>query len=61
MDGNTVTLTGDPHLGRSGISLKAMIKNLQKEGHGYLLEFNLLEMAGEEGRVIPLAFQPLVQ
>lgn len=41
--GETVTLRGDPSLGRSLISLKAMIRTLRKEGGGFLLEFNMLE------------------
>ena len=35
-----ITLKGDPSLGRTKISLKAMIRTLQKEGGGYLVEFN---------------------
>lgn len=45
MGNDTVTLQGDPSLGRSGISLKAMIRNLRKEGRGYLIEFNYLQAA----------------
>ena len=37
-----ITLKGDPSLGRTKISLKAMIRALQKEGGGYLVEFNQL-------------------
>ena len=46
-----VTLKGDPSLGRTKISLKAMIRTLQKEGGGYLVEFNQMssdqQVAGE--------------
>lgn len=54
-----VTLKGDPSLGRSGISLKAMLRNLRKEGGGYLVEFNFLQAPpggteeAPEGIVIP--------
>lgn len=53
-----VTLKGDPLLGRSGIFLKAMLRNLRK-GEGFLIEFNFLqalqnETVGEqEGRRVP--------
>lgn len=43
MGTDTITLKGDPSLGRSGISLKAMIRNLRKEGGGFLVEFNYLQ------------------
>lgn len=38
--GTTVTLRGDPSLARSKISLKAMMRLLQKERGGMLIEFN---------------------
>lgn len=60
-EGVTVTLQGDPHLGRTGISLKAMLKNLQKEGQGYLLELNHLEGVVNEDSVVPGFFQSLIQ
>lgn len=41
--GETVTLRGDPSLGRTLISLKATIRTLRKEGGGFLVEFNTLE------------------
>lgn len=38
--GKTVTLKGDPSLGRSKISLKAMIRTLKKQKQGVLVEYN---------------------
>lgn len=38
----TVVIQGNPALGRSFISLKAMIRTLRMEGGGYLIECNLL-------------------
>lgn len=43
-----VTLQGGLSLGRTGISLKAMIRNLRKEGGGYLVEFNFLASVEKE-------------
>lgn len=43
-----VTLVGDPSLGRSLVSLKAMIRTILKEGSGFLIEFNHLEGQGEQ-------------
>ncbi|XP_074337653.1 uncharacterized protein LOC141674849 [Apium graveolens] len=40
--GEQVTVQGDPSLGRSLISLKAMLKTLKKEGKGFLVELNEL-------------------
>lgn len=54
-----MTLRGDQSLGRSGFSLKAMLRNLRKEGGGYLVEFNFLQAPKEgiedeqEGMVVP--------
>lgn len=45
----TMTLKGDASLGRSGISLKAMLRSLRKEGHGFLVEFNLLQAPTVQG------------
>lgn len=42
MGSEMVVLTGDASLGRLGITLKAMMKTLQKEGQGFLIEFNHL-------------------
>lgn len=44
---DTVTLQGDTWLGRSCIFLKAMLRNLKKEGSGYLVEFNYLHTPAE--------------
>lgn len=42
-----ITLKGDPSLGRTGVSLKAMKRHLRKGGSGYLVEFNSLEGKGD--------------
>ena len=47
-DGEWVTLKGDPSLGRTLISLKAMIRTIRKEEQGVLVEFNCVE--GQELR-----------
>lgn len=52
MGDEMVTLRGDPALGRTGISLKAMIRTLQKEKMGILVELNLIQ-GTEEGEVAP--------
>lgn len=46
--GDSVTLRGDPSLGKSRISLKAMLHNLRKEKQDYLIEFNFLATATGE-------------
>ena len=61
MGGTVITLRGDPYLGRTGISLKAMIKTLQRERQGYLLEWNQLEDKGENEPIIPEEFLSLIQ
>ena len=61
LDGTTITLKGDPYLGRTGISLKAMVKTLQKEGQGYLLELSQLEGERESEPTIPKEFLSLIQ
>ncbi|KAL8103695.1 hypothetical protein AgCh_028042 [Apium graveolens] len=43
---DTVTLIGDSSLGRSGITLKAMLKTLRKEKQGFLVEFNYMGTGG---------------
>lgn len=43
--GKMVTLKGDASLGRTGISLKAMIKTMRKAGGDFLVEFNHLGAA----------------
>lgn len=42
-----VTLKGDAVLGRSGILLKVMLRNLRKEGNGFLIEFNFLQATSD--------------
>lgn len=42
----SVVLKGDPSLGRTLISLKAMVRTIRKEGGGYLVELNRLEGGG---------------
>lgn len=63
----TVTLKGDASLGRSGITLKAMMRTLRKEGKGYIVEFNYLGAASEMGttkqsaiREIPEFLAPVI-
>ncbi|KAL8103703.1 hypothetical protein AgCh_028050 [Apium graveolens] len=65
--GNDIAvLKGDASLGRTGITLKAMIKTLRKEKRGFLVEFNYLgavtehsQETGEE--VVPPFLSTLVQ
>lgn len=53
--GKSGTIKGDPSLGRSMISLKAMLRMIRKEGQGYLVE-------GEhKGIVVPEFLQPTVE
>lgn len=67
MGSETVVLTGDASLGRTGISLKAMMKALRKEGQGFLVEFNYLGAKIEgEGELpaqgeVPGFLAPLVE
>lgn len=59
-----VTLMGDASLGRSGITLKAMLKTLRKEGQGYVVECNYLGAVTGEANdtpVVPEFLTPLVQ
>lgn len=60
----TITLEGDPSLCRQGISLKAMMRTIKKEGGGYLVELNQLEGAGQAEQEllqsIPESLQPLI-
>lgn len=61
---SSVTLRGDHSLGRSGISLKAMIKTLKKEQQGFLVELNhLVGLAQGETIVskIPLFLQNVLE
>lgn len=48
VNGVSFTLRGDPSLGRSMVSLKAMGKMLQQEGHCVLVELGLFETASKE-------------
>lgn len=67
MGNETVVLTGDASLGRTGITLKAMMKTLSREGQGYLAEFNYLRaITKNEGKLqeqmdIPPLLAPLVE
>ncbi|XP_074347660.1 uncharacterized protein LOC141686530 [Apium graveolens] len=47
--GEQVTVQGDPSLGRSLISLKAMLKTLKKEEKGFLVELNELSANKQPG------------
>lgn len=48
VDGEHYTIKGDPSLGSSQITLKAMVRTLHKEGRGLWLEFTQME----EGRTV---------
>ena len=61
-----VTLKGDPSLGSSGISLKAMIRSLQKEKRGLLVELKKIDGKGEvapqeEEHSLPSEMQELLK
>lgn len=59
----SVTLQGDQSLGRSGVSLKAMIKSLQNEKQGFLVELNHLvgqEQGDTQPATAPLFLQQLL-
>lgn len=65
--GKSVTVKGDPKLGRSLISLKAMLRTLKKEGQGYLVEFNELSVGvqrnkpgGHRNSKVPGYLQPML-
>lgn len=58
--GLTMKLKGDPSLNRSGISLKAMLKVIRREGGGILMEFNQLEQEEQGGQNIPAYLQGAV-
>ncbi|KAI0524824.1 hypothetical protein KFK09_004212 [Dendrobium nobile] len=56
------TIQGDAGLTKAGVSLKSLIRTIQQEGGGYLVELHSLEGGGvEEGGAIPLSVQPLIQ
>ena len=66
MGDDTVTLKGDPSLGRSKVSLKAMLKTLRKEKGGILVECNIMEgmakaMEGERELMGPEFLQGLLR
>lgn len=67
MGDEMVTLKGDASLGRTGITLKAMIKTMRKEKSGFLVEFNYLgvnceeKQGEEETSEVPLFFTPVIQ
>lgn len=58
----TVELRGDPSLGTSQVSLKAMMRTLRKEKHGLWVKLNEMNKGNEEKSVnIPLFLEPVVQ
>ncbi|PKU62676.1 RNA-directed DNA polymerase [Dendrobium catenatum] len=60
--GRKTVIQGDSGLTKAGVSLKSLIKTIQEEGEGYLVELHSLEGASrEEGGDIPLSVQPLIQ
>lgn len=67
LGGDNVTLKGDPSLGRSMISMKAMVKTLKKGGEGYIVECNHLGVnQGQQSFVgktmeTPLYLQPVLK
>ena len=62
VEGKPVILVGDPSLVRAQLSLKAMIRTLQKEGGGSLMECNQLEHNDSAvGTVVPEFLQAVMQ
>ncbi|KAI0497361.1 hypothetical protein KFK09_020584 [Dendrobium nobile] len=60
--GRRKMIQGDASLTKVEVSLKSLIRTIQQEGGGYLVELHSLEGARvEEGGDIPLSFQPLIQ
>lgn len=53
MGSENVVIQGDASLGRTGITLKAMLKTLRKEGQGFLVEFNHLGAVSIEENELP--------
>ena len=49
-----ITLRGDPSLGKTLVSLKAMMRTIKHEGAGILMELNRLEGLSEESSEVPL-------
>lgn len=60
LNGEAVTLMGDPSLGRPLVSLKAMIRTLIKDGRGFLIEFNHLEGQREHNTIHRVRHPPIV-
>lgn len=52
VDGEMVTLKGNPTLERSMVSLKAITKALKQEGHGIIIELGRLEKGTEPNQDI---------
>ena len=50
--GNRVLLQGDPSLSKTLVSLKAMIKAIQEEGQGFLVEFGQVTLLDGSANVI---------
>ena len=57
MGNKTVTLRGDPSLGKTMVSLKTMMKTLRHEGKGLLVELNKVRVEQKTVKDIP----PLLQ
>ncbi|KAF8393178.1 hypothetical protein HHK36_021419 [Tetracentron sinense] len=49
----TITLCGNPSLGKTLVSLKALMRTIKHEGAGILVELNQLEGSGEESPGVP--------
>ena len=53
-----VILQGEPRLSKSGVSLKAMVREISHEGQGYWEEFSHLPIDAEiEDQSVPLEVQ----
>lgn len=61
VQGETVTIKGDPSLGKTLISLKAMIRTLKKTGTGFLVELNCLAGEQQAKESSPEWVEPLLQ
>ncbi|KAI0493308.1 hypothetical protein KFK09_027585 [Dendrobium nobile] len=60
--GRKIVIQGDARPTKVGVSLKSLIKSIQEEGEGYLVELHRLEgVSVEDGGDIPLSVQPLIQ
>ncbi|PKU72788.1 hypothetical protein MA16_Dca025904 [Dendrobium catenatum] len=59
--GRKRTIQGDSGLTKTGVSLKSLIRTIQEEGGGYLVELHRLEgVRLEEECNVPSAVQPLI-